>query len=131
MKYIFLPKCIHLLQLWWVIIFYFLLFVLSTGDKVLGNSLVFQECFIPIDLPYVPYFDFLGLSNTFPSNFLLVFCFYWQYLHSCFLLFIGTRPDIVLICFCIFKSSVLVLSNCSNWVWCKSSNWSQYSLQPR
>ena len=37
------------------------------------------------------HFDSLILSNAFLCNFLLIFCFGWQLLYSCFLLFISTR----------------------------------------
>ena len=82
-----------------------MLFVLSTGNKVLTNSLVFQGCWIYIDLKDILHFDSLILLNTFLCNFVLMFYFGWQHLHSYILLFVSTR-QVVLICFCIFRSSV-------------------------
>ena len=81
---------------------FYVIFVLSTGNKVLANSLLYQGCLIHIYLQDVPHFDSLTLSNTFLCNFLLVFCFGWQLLHSCFLLFISTGQVIGLMCICIF-----------------------------
>ena len=82
--------------------------VRQTGNKVLANSIVYQGCLIHIYLQDVPDFDTLILSNAFLWNFLLVFCFGWQLLNSCYLLFISTEQVIGLICICIFISSVLV-----------------------
>ena len=59
-----------------------MLFVLSTGNKFLANSLVYQGCLIHIYLQDVSHFDSIILSNTFLCNFLLVFCFGWQLLPS-------------------------------------------------
>ena len=87
---------------------FYVIFVLSTGNKVLANSLLYQGCLIHIYLQDVPHFDSLTLSNTFLCNFLLVFYFGWQLFHSCFLLFISTRQVIGMICICIFISNVLV-----------------------
>ena len=85
---------------------FYVIFVLSTGNKVLANSLLYQGCLIHIYLQDVPHFDSLTLSNTFLCNFLLVFYFGWQLFHSCFLLFISTRQVIGMICICIFISNV-------------------------
>ena len=74
-----------------LVILIFILFVLSTENKVLANSVVFQECLIHTDLQDVPQFDTLILSNTFLCIFLLVFCFGWLHLLSRFLLFSSTR----------------------------------------
>ena len=44
-------------------------------------------------------------SNTFPCNFLLIFCIGWKHTHSSFLLFICTIPaQYKAGCFCIPKS---------------------------
>ena len=78
-----------------------MLFVLSTGNKVLVNFLVFKECLIDIDLPDVPNFDSLTHLNNFLCIFFSFFCFGWPNFHSCFPLFINTRQIYFQIkCFC-------------------------------
>ena len=92
------------------------LFVLSTGNKVLVNSFVFQSCLIHTDLQDFPHFDSLTLSNIFLYNFLLVFWLATLALifPAIYLVLAGWIEG--LICFCIFKSSVLVF--CRNFVFC-------------
>ena len=61
---------------------------------------------IHIYLQDIPHFDSLILPNTLLCSFPLVFCFVWQR----FLLFVSIEQVAgVLICICIFLSSVLVL----------------------
>ena len=74
------------------------------GEKKLKtiSRLVFhQSCLIH---KYVPHFDSLILSNTFLYDFLLV---YW--LATLAFMFAAIHLFINLFCFCIFKSSILVL----------------------
>ena len=116
-----------------IFVLIFMWFLLS---KVLANShllsyykgiwLVFlQGCLIHMDLRCSPFW-FLNLLEYLSKQFsspVLVFCFSWQQLHSRFLAsyLLASIRQVGLICFCIFKSSVLVF--CRNSVF-----WFEYSL---
>ena len=81
-----------------------MLYVLSRVLSKFTRELVFQCCLIHIDLQDIQYFDFTILLDTFPCNFFLLF--FWQHLHSCFLLLV-----LGMTCFCISKSRIPVLQN--------------------
>ena len=85
----------------WQIILIFMLFILSTGNKVLANSLLWLYTCITLEevwLSSLIYshrftrcssFWFLNPFEHLPVYFFLSFG--WQHLHSCFLLFFITR----------------------------------------
>ena len=85
---------------------FYVICTFDTGNQILANSLyvetslVFQSCLFLKD---VPLFDSLILSNTFLCNFPLVF---WLVTNA--LMFPVIYLVLGLICFCIFRSSILV-----------------------
>ena len=84
------------------------------------NMTCVLRMFDSLDLQDVPQFDSLIISNIFLCNFLPFFFFFffgWQHL----LPWVSTR-QVGLICFCIFKSSVLVFCRKSLFVFCLTNS---------